>query len=137
MHEAVAAGDLVNWQNPRTPKRGRQLARVVDVAGPWALVEPVLGTMAGHRFWVLIRKLLVPPHDPTALARAVLKEVGVLPREEGDPAPLPEAGSAGWRDCLVCEGSLKSLGYQDDAKTFASIRKWLYCPGCDRMQRLP
>lgn len=137
IYDAVAAGDLVDWQSPWARKPGKQPARVLDVAGPWVLVSPLFGNLAGRQFWTLVKKLHVPPPHPEAWPRALLKQAGILPYEEGDPNPVPSDTSDAWLTCLVCEGTLYGLGYKDDAKRIVGMKKWLYCPSCDRTQRVP
>jgi hypothetical protein len=140
LHEPVAEGDLVGWNDPRTPKRGPQLARVRDVAGPWVLIEPEFGARAGQRRWIMHRHLvlsMLPRSDPALQARGLLKSAGVLPLEEGDPELLPDLGSSAWLDCRVCKQPLRRLQHVGPASKARGVRKWLYCAGCDRMQRVP
>ena len=135
----VGEGELVGWKDPRAPKKGVQMARVRDVAGPWVLIEPEYGARAGRRFWVLISKLIVdaPKTDPVRDGKAFLKLAGILPLEEGDPELLPDLASPEWLTCRVCKQPLHRLHSQDAAKVTAAVKKWLYCVPCDRMQRHP
>ncbi|MHB1262108.1 MAG: hypothetical protein ACYC2H_10395 [Thermoplasmatota archaeon] len=141
MHEPVAEGDLVGWKDPRAPKRGPQLARVRDVAGPWVLLEPEYGPRVGRRYWILYGKLvlsMLPQSDPAQQTKAFLKSAGILPLEEGDPELLPELASPAWLDCRVCKQPLQRLQRKDPTtKVTSGVEKWRYCEACDRMQRIP
>ncbi len=141
LHEPVAEGDLVGWKDPRKPKQGPQLARVRDVAGPWILIEPEFGPRAGRRYWILQGRLvlsMLPPTGPAQQTKALLKSAGILPLEEGDPELLPDLASPAWLDCRVCKQPLHPLQSKDPTtKVAARVKKWLYCPSCDRVQRTP
>lgn len=137
LSDPVAEGDLVGWNDPH--KKGPQMARVRDVAGPWVLIEPQFGRR--RRTWIRRGQLvlsMMPKPDPAQQARAMLKLAGVLPLEEGDPPLLPEVGSPEWLKCLVCAQPLRRLRVETTVSTSTKpVNKWMYCPACDRVQRLP
>jgi len=127
---------MVGWEDPHAPRKGVRLVRVRDVAGPWVLVEPEFGLPVRRLHWVLLSQLvpsMLSKPDPAQQARALLKRVGVLPLEEGDPELLPDLTSTRWLDCRVCKQPL----HRFRPATGVTVKKWLYCPACDRMQRIP
>lgn len=132
--DPVAVGDLVYWNDPRTPKRGLQTARALDVAGPWVLIQPEFGPRRTRRYWILASKLVhtITCLDPVQRARGLLKLAGLVPLEEGDPPLLPAVDSEQWRKCLVCQGLLQEVHIGG-----LRLKNWMHCPTCDRMQRLP
>lgn len=139
LSDPIAIGDLVTWNDPRAPKKGPRLARVLDVAGPWALIRPEFDRRQ-RSSWILTRRLVSSPSamSPHQKLEGLLKQAGVLPLEEGDPPLLPEVGSPEWLKCLVCTQPLHRLRVQTEPpRSTEPVKKWMYCLACDRVQRLP
>ena len=139
LNDPVRDGDIVGWKNPRAPKQGALPARVRDIAGPWVLIEPMVGKHEGRRIWELHRRLVIHQRtpDPVEDTKRFLKAAGILPREEGDPEPVPDLESAAWLNCLVCKQPLQRVYSDGTAGKGTAVKRWLYCSACDRMQRRP
>ncbi|MCA1812036.1 MAG: hypothetical protein LC623_08515 [Halobacteriales archaeon] len=117
----------VTWIDPVTPKQGHQLARVLDVAGHYVLLQNETGTQTGKKAWVHRGSLVPQVMDLVEVLRSLKIQAN---REEASRAVAKGRNDQPWGvSCLVCFGPLQQ------PRTQAPLPRWLYCPTCDRMQR--
>lgn len=118
----------VLWIDPATPKQGHQLARVLDVAGHYVLLQNETGTQEGKKAWVHRGQLVPQAMEPVQLLRNLKIQAN---REEASRGIAKSRPDQPWGvSCLVCFGPL-----QQPSAPVGVLRRWLYCPACDRMQR--
>lgn len=116
----------VTWIDPLTPKQGYQLARVLDVAGHYVLVQNESGTQTGKKAWVHRGRLVPQDMDLSQ----VLRSLKIQANREDASRIIAQSRNDPWgTTCLVCFGPLQNL------RTAAPLLHWLYCSKCDRMQR--
>jgi hypothetical protein len=116
----------ITWIDPATPKQGHQLARVLDVAGHYVLLQNETGTQTGKKAWVHRGQLVPQVMD----LGEVLRSLKIQANREEASRDIAKGRSEPWGvSCLVCFGPLQQ------PRTQAPVPRWLYCAKCDRMQR--
>jgi hypothetical protein len=117
----------ITWLDPATPKQGHQLARVLDVAGHYVLLQNETGTQAGKKAWVHRGGLVPQVMDLAETLRNLKIQAN---REDASRKIAKNRPDQPWGvTCLVCFGPLQQ------PRTTSALARWLYCPSCDRMQR--
>jgi hypothetical protein len=119
----------VTWIDPATPKQGHQLARVLDVAGHYVLLQNETGTQTGKKAWVHRSQLVPQIMDLGEVLRSLKIQAN---REAASRGIAQGRVDQPWGvSCLVCFGPLQ----QPHIQARKAVSTWLYCPKCDRMQR--
>jgi hypothetical protein len=124
----------VTWIDPATPKQGYQLARVLDVAGHYVLLQNETGTQTGKKAWVHRGQLVPQAMDLVEVLRSLKIQAN---REEASRGIAKSRNDPLGETCLVCFGVLLQphTPQVNARRGFKPLATWLYCPKCDRMQR--
>jgi hypothetical protein len=120
----------VYCSDPALP--GDQLALVLDVAGHWVLLRNDTGANKGKQVWV--HHLRVKHYD-CSLESPHNQRVQDKREEACRYIHTARPGLAGV--CQVCFNPLYPLQHlREDGMGYEKASAWLYCPACDRTQRV-